>query len=266
MSVISVSGKVAVVTGGGGGIGSAVCAGLAAEGARVVVAELDEGRLQQTVATITAAGGVAVGAHLDTTDEAAVEELFDLAESEFGTVDLLVNTAYLIRLARPEDMTLEDFELNVRVNLTGYFLCCRTAGRRMIASGRGGSIINFSSIAGTSAVGRTSFAYSVCKGGVNMMTKELAVEWARHAIRVNAIQPCQVLTPALETRMTDPAFSSVLESRILPGIPANRLGRPDDMIGAVVFLASDAASMVTGVLLPVDGGNLAMNAGGSHTY
>lgn len=260
---ISVAGKVCVVTGGGGGIGRAVCAGLAAMEAKVVAAEIDPERL---AGTVEAVGSDVVGVAADTCDPAGVESMVAAALERFGRIDVLVNTAFVGRTARPEDLSLQDWDLNLRVNLTGYFLSCQRVGRQMIAQGSGGSIVNFSSIAGSSAVGRTSFAYSVCKGGINMMTKELAVEWARFGIRVNAIQPCQVLTPGLEARMKDHSFTSVLDSRILPGIPMGRLGQPDDMVGAVVFLASDAAAMVTGVLLPVDGGNLAMNAGGSRTY
>ena len=122
--------------------------------------------------------------------------------------------------------------------------------------------MNMCSIAGTSAMGRGSFPYSVGKGAIAMMTKELAVEWAGHGIRVNAIQPCQFLTPGLRHRLDDPALGAIRE-KFLSGIPLNRLGEPHEMVGPVLFLVSDAASMVTGVLLPVDGGNLAINAGGT---
>jgi NAD(P)-dependent dehydrogenase (short-subunit alcohol dehydrogenase family) len=118
------------------------------------------------------------------------------------------------------------------------------------------------SIAGTSALGRGSYPYSVSKGGIVMLTKELAIEWARYGIRVNAIQPCQFLTPGLKVRLEDPALGHIRE-KFLSGIPLGRLGEPHEMVGPVLFLVSDAAAMVTGVLLPVDGGNLALNAGGT---
>jgi NAD(P)-dependent dehydrogenase (short-subunit alcohol dehydrogenase family) len=132
----------------------------------------------------------------------------------------------------------------------------------MIVQGSGGAIMNMCSIAGTSALGRGSFPYSVSKGAIVMMTKELAVEWAPHRIRVNAIQPCQFLTPGLRHRLDDPALGHI-KDKFLSGIPLNRLGEPHEMIGPVIFLVSDASAMVTGALLPVDGGNLALNAGGT---
>ncbi len=132
----------------------------------------------------------------------------------------------------------------------------------MIARGQGGAIVNMCSIGGTSAMGRGSYPYSISKGGIVMMTKELAVEWARYQIRVNAIQPCQFLTPGLRHRLDNPELGQIRE-KFLSGIPLNRLGEPYEMIGPVVFLVSDASAMVTGVLLPVDGGNLALNAGGT---
>ena len=133
----------------------------------------------------------------------------------------------------------------------------------MIAQGRGGAIMNMCSIGGTSAMGRGNYPYSISKGGVVMMTKELAIEWARYGIRVNAIQPCQFLTPGLRVRLDNPELGPQIRNKFLSGIPLNRLGEPPEMVGPVLFLVSDAASMVTGVILPVDGGNLALNAGGT---
>jgi len=149
------------------------------------------------------------------------------------------------------------------VNLTGYFLCARAAGRGMVARGYG-SIVNISSIAGSTALGRGNFAYSVTKGGVDAMTRELAVEWGRHGVRVNAVAPCQVATAGFlanekaRTQAGDPTVSDYRR-----GIPMGRAAEPADIAAAVVYLASDAAAMVTGVTLPVDGGNLAFNAGGT---
>lgn len=136
----------------------------------------------------------------------------------------------------------------------------------MIARGGGGSIINISSIAGALALGRGNLAHSVNKGAINSLTREMAVEWAQHGIRVNAILPCQVLTEGFQKWLDSPTFDPALMERFLQGIPMNRLATPDDMVGPAIFLASDASAMVTGTLLGVDGGNLALNAGGSHTW
>jgi len=150
------------------------------------------------------------------------------------------------------------------VNLTGYFLCAQAAGRRMIAAGRGGAIVNISSINGSSALGRGNLAYSVTKGGVNMLTRELAIEWAPHGIRVNAVQPCQTKTAKLVEVLEHPDVETAgVTQDILRGIPLGRFAEPDEIAAAVVFLASPQASMITGAMLPVDGGNLAFNAGGT---
>ncbi len=137
----------------------------------------------------------------------------------------------------------------------------------MIARGRGGSIVNIASIAGSSALGRGNFVYSVTKGGIIQFTRELALEWSSHQIRVNAIQPAQTLTPAVQRMFEDPRLDPItLHERLVRGIPLNRLGQPDDIARAALFLASDGASFISGHILPVDGGNLAMNAGGSKVW
>jgi NAD(P)-dependent dehydrogenase (short-subunit alcohol dehydrogenase family) len=150
----------------------------------------------------------------------------------------------------------------LRTNLTGYFLNARAAGKRMIARGRGGSIVNISSIAGSSSLGRGNLAYGASKSGVNQLTRELAVEWAHHGVRVNAIQPCQFLNAGWRAMVADPSRSALVQ-RVLSGIPIGRMGEPHELVGPVLFLASDAAAMVTGALLPVDGGNLALNPTGT---
>ena len=259
-------GRVALVTGAGGGIGGATCVALARAGAAVAAVEVDETTLSATLAKLEGEGARSIGLAGDVRSESDVARLFDEAELALGPVDLLVNTAFAARHDRPDELTLANWEYNLETTLTGTFLCAREAARRMIARGVGGSIVNISSIAGQNAMGRRNFAYSVSKGGVNQMTREMAVEWAKFGIRVNAVAPCQILTPGFRERMRHPDFDQSLMDRIKLGIPLDRLGEPEEIALPVVFLASPAASLITGTILPADGGNLAMNAGGSHTY
>ena len=194
--------------------------------------------------------------------------MFAEFDQQFDRIDILLNVPYALpSRVRPHELSLEAWGKTLAVSLYGYFLCARQALRRMLARGQGGSIINIGSIAGVSALGRGNFPYSVAKGGVSQMTKELAVEYAGQGIRVNAILPAQIMTPGFKKELlSDPRFGEELRRRFLVGIPINRMLEPEDLVGAGVFLASDASQAVTGVLLPVDGGNLALNAGGSHTW
>ena len=157
-------GRVAVVTGAGGGIGSATCIALSRAGAAVAAFETDAITLAATISAVEAEGGRALGLAGDVRREADVRRLFDEAEAQLGPVDLLVNTAFAARHERPDEMSLDDWEFNLEINLTGYFLCAREVARRMIARGTGGSIVNISSIAGQNGMGRRNFAYSVCQG------------------------------------------------------------------------------------------------------
>ena len=195
--------------------------------------------------------------------------MFAALDRSFGRIEILVNNVGVGHRSRPEELSLEDWQRVLRVNLDGTFLCSMAAGRRMIPR-RAGSIVSVSSIAGSSALGRGNFVYSVTKGGINQLTRELAVEWAPWGIRVNAVQPAQILTPGMRERlveMKDPLASGrKIVERMLEGIPLGRFGEPEEVAKAAVFLASDAASFITGHVLPVDGGNLALNAGGSRVW
>lgn len=268
VGLFRLDGRVAVVTGAASGLGHAIAAGLASFGATIVGGDINEAGLEATVQRIRSGGGTALGVRCDVSDEASVEAMFSLVDSEFGRVDILINDAFTpVTRVVPEAFQLDAWERSLRVNLTGYFLCARAAGRRMIERGQGGSIVNISSIAGSSGMGRGNFVYSVSKHGVIGLTRELAIEWARHGIRVNAIQPCQFLTPALQVFIDAAPDPEAVVEQFLKGIPLDRMGDPErDIVGPIVFLASDAAAMITGVVLPVDGGNLAFNAGGSKTW
>lgn len=264
--LFDISGRVAVVTGAGLGIARAIALGLAQHGADVVGCDIKDEPLAETVDAVRALGRHAVSLHADIGNASDIDALFTLADREFGRVDILVNNVGIGARFHPEDLPIEEFRRVLEVGVTGSLLCSQAAGRRMIAAGRGGSIINISSIAGASALGRGNLAHSVNKSALNMLTKELAVEWAKHGIRVNAILPCQVLTEGFQTWLDSPTFDPELMNTFLRGIPINRLAVAADIAGPAIFLASDAAAMVTGTLLAVDGGNLALNAGGSHTW
>lgn len=264
--LFDLTGKVAVVTGGASGIAQAIALGFAGQGADVAVADINDVGVAETCAQITALGRKAMPAHCDISKPEQVADLFAKVDETFGRVDILLNAPYIGAKKKPEDLALEDWNRVLTVCLTGYFLCSQAAGRRLIAQGSGGSIINISSIAGSLALGRGNLPYSVAKGGINQMTRELATEWAHHNIRVNAIQPSQTRSPSVRKWLEDPTIDPAFLAHLLKGIPMNRFGEPADMVGPAIFLASPASGYVTGVLLPVDGGNLAMNAGGSHLW
>ncbi len=264
--MFDLTGKVALVTGGGLGIARAIAVGFAQQGADVLLCDLHEDDLRETCARIEALGRKAVWTVTDIGQPDQIGTLFEVLDREFGRVDIVLNNVGIGARFRPEELPLDRFQQVLDIGVTGSLLCSQHAGRRMIAAGKGGSIINISSIAGALALGRGNLAHSVNKGEINMMTKELAVEWAQHGIRVNAILPCQVMTEGFQKWLDSPTFDPALMDRFLAGIPMNRLATPEDMVGPAVFLASDAAAMVTGTLLGVDGGNLALNAGGSHTW
>ncbi len=264
--LFDMTGKVGVVTGGGanGGLGHAMAIAFAQYGANLVVADIDDEGAKKTVEQVKALGGRAVAVHCDVSKPDEVEHLFTRTDAAFGKVDILVNVPFWFPRERPHELSLDGWNKTLAICLTSYFLCAQQAIRRMLKQGSGGAILNIGSIAGASSLGRGNFAYSCAKAAVHQMTKELALEYARDGIRVNAILPCQVLTPGLKNQLiADPRLEETAMPRFLAGIPIGRLLDPEDFMGAAVFLCSDAARAITGVLLPVDGGNLAMNAGGS---
>jgi NAD(P)-dependent dehydrogenase (short-subunit alcohol dehydrogenase family) len=260
----SLAGRVTVVTGAGSGIGQALTVGMAEAGADVVLVDINDAGIAETTDLVRGSASPscdALGVRCDVSNEEEVLALFDRVHEHYGRVDVLVNCAFTPVLRRPQDLDLGAWQRVLDVNLTGYFLCARSAGRSMIARGAGGSIINLSSIAGVSGLGRGNFAYSISKGGIVQMTRELAVEWGRYGIRVNAILPVQTRTKGFQARLDDPITDAGFLDRLVSSVPLRRIGEPEDFVGPAVFLASDAAAMVSGVMLPVDGGNLAMNAG-----
>ncbi|HYH94194.1 MAG TPA: SDR family NAD(P)-dependent oxidoreductase [Candidatus Saccharimonadales bacterium] len=252
-----------VFVAGAGAFGRAAAPVFAARGAAIFVTDLDPAAVQTTVDAVRATGGEIEGLAADTGDPEAVRRAFDALDARFGRIDVLLNVSGGNPKVGPAvDVDLAAWNEVIRIDLTAKLLTSQAAARRMIAAGRGGSIVNISSIAGSSVLGRETLAYGTAMGGVIQLTRELAIAWAPHGIRVNAIQPCQFVNPGLQSMIDDPDQAAIV-ARIVSGIPLGRMGRPDEMVGPLVFLASDAASMVTGVTLPVDGGNLAFNAGGS---
>ncbi len=252
-----------VFVAGAGSFGRAAAPAFAARGASIFVADLDADAVRDTVDLVRAAGGEADGQAADLGDPTAVAAAFDALDRRFGRIDAVLNVSGgNPRIGRPELVDVAAWNEVLRIDLTAKLLTSQAAARRMIAAGHGGSIVNISSIAGSSVLGRDTLAYGTAMAGVIQMTRELAVAWAPHGIRVNAIQPCQFVNPGLQAMIDDPSQAATVE-RIVSGIPLGRMGQPVEMVGPLLFLASDAASMVTGVTLPVDGGNLAFNAGGS---
>jgi NAD(P)-dependent dehydrogenase (short-subunit alcohol dehydrogenase family) len=267
--LFDLAGKVAVVTGAGanGGIGHAIALGFAQNGADIVAADIDHEGAKATGQEIEKLGRKALVVHFDISDPDSVAALFAAADGAFGKVDILVNVPFAFpERLQPHELSLAAWNKTLAVSLNGYFYCAQHALRRMLAQG-GGVILNIGSIASVSALGRGNFPYSVAKGGVAQLTRELAVEYARRGIRVNAILPAQVMTPGFRKGLIeDPRFGKKLQERLIAGIPLGRMLEPEDFVGAALLLCSDAGAAITGALLPVDGGNLAMNAGGNHTW
>jgi NAD(P)-dependent dehydrogenase (short-subunit alcohol dehydrogenase family) len=243
----------AIVTGGARGIGRAVALALAEAGARVAVADLDRAAAEVVVAEIRDQGGEALAVALDVADEAAVDAVFDDVAQAFGGVQVLVNNAGTAIRKPSVELDRADWDKVVAVNMTGVFLCARSAARHMIA-GRGGRIVNMASIMGLSGGGLyPNISYQASKGAVVNMTRALALEWAEAGIRVNAVAPTWVRTDFIRGLLDKPELIARIEAMT----PLRRLAEPADVVGAVLFLASEASAMVTGHTLPVDGGFLA---------
>lgn len=255
--LFELTGRVAVITGSGSGLGSAIALGFSRFGARIVSADLQSSSATATAAQVESEGGEAAAFQLDATDEAAVGQFASTVLAKFGRIDILVNSAGVSSHSPSDAMSMKEWTRVIDVNLTGTFLCCRTIGGVMLRQQKG-SIINVASIGGMVGMGRGTAAYGASKGGVVMLTRELAVEWGSKNIRVNAIAPCQFRTPMLEAILKDPQYdANQLMQKWVSNIPLNRIGEINEIVGPAVFLASDAASMVTGHILAVDGGYLA---------
>ncbi|HHY46012.1 MAG TPA: 3-oxoacyl-ACP reductase FabG [Firmicutes bacterium] len=248
-NIFDLKGKVAIVTGASRGLGRVIALGLADFGADVAITGRTMVDLEKVALEISDRGREALPVAGDVTNLRDVEKLAEQVLSRFGKVDILVNNAGAIIRKGALDMTLDEWQRIIDVNLKGTFICCKTIGSMMVRQ-NSGSIINISSVRGEFASPGGYSAYAPSKAGVNALTKTLAYEWARYNVRVNAIAPTFLETELTRDILKDPEFRQFLSSRI----PLGRIGKPEDIVGSVIFLASDASGFVTGSVIYVDGG------------
>lgn len=257
--MFDLSGRVAVVTGAAQGMGRAMALALAEAGADVVLLDRNKEGIESAAAEISAMGRRALPIAGDVTDIGHIDGVFATVDREFGHVDILGNVAGEAAPGPAEEMKLEVIQRNFHNLVISRYYTCQQAGRRMLAQGRG-SIMSIGSISGVTSLGRAQSIYGMCMAAVIHMTKELSTEWAPRGVRVNCILPAQVLgNNGLGPRMQADPW---LRETFLHGIPAGRFGQPEDIKGLSVWLASDSAGWISGAIIPMDGGNLAMNAGG----
>jgi 2-deoxy-D-gluconate 3-dehydrogenase len=249
MNLFDLGGKVALVTGGNGGIGLGMARGLAQAGAAVAIAARNRTKADAALAELRGLGAKAAFIELDVLDEASCRGAIGKAVTEFGRLDILVNNSGTTVRKPPETLTVEEWRLVIETNLTGAFICCQAAYPAMVRAG-GGKIINIGSM--MSLFGAPYAApYASSKGGIVQMTRSLATAWAKDNIQVNAVLPGWI-----DTDLTRGARAQVegLHERVLARTPAQRWGEPDDFTGIAVFLAAPASDFVTGAAIPVDGG------------
>ena len=252
-TLFDLAGKTALVTGSSAGLGLAMAKGLAEAGAAVVLNGRDGTKLAATAKAFEADGHRVLRRAFDVADEAAVRGAFEAFDAEAVAIDILVNNAG-IQLRKPMvELATDDWRRVIETNLTAAFQVGREAARRMIARGRGGKIINIGSLA--SEVARATIApYTAAKGGIKMLTRSMAAEWAQHNIQANAIGPGYIVTEMNRALLDDPKFDAWVKGRT----PSRRWGRPEDLVGVTVFLASAASDYVNGQIVYVDGGLLAV--------
>jgi len=245
-----VAGRVCLVMGGTSGVGRAIAAGFARVGATVTVTGRDAARIARAVDELRALGdGDHDGVVADVTDETAIRDAFDAVQDRHGHLDILVNAAGITTRVPSLEMGLEGWERILRTNLTGTFLCCREAGRLMAVPGRGGCIVNIASVSAFSTFSDIA-AYSCSKAAVVELTRSLANDWARHGIRVNAIAPGGIANDLNRTVIA----GTPRGDQVLARTPQGRFGSVEEVVGAALYLASPAASFVTGHTVVVDGG------------
>jgi NAD(P)-dependent dehydrogenase (short-subunit alcohol dehydrogenase family) len=258
--LFDLSGRVALVTGAASGMGRAMAIGFAEVGADLLLADIHEEGVKRTAEQIASLGRRAIPTTYDITNLDALDELFAQLDSEYGRVDVLGNVYGPGSMSQPEETPISEVQYVLNGLVVARFRACQLAGQRMLKAGKG-SIINIGSIGGVTSLGRGQAAYGMGMAAVVQLTRELSTHWSSRGVRVNAILPAQVMNPGLEERIKEvPGLADVF----LRGIPAGRFGQPDDIKGLAIFLASDASAWITGAIVPMDGGNLAKNSGGSH--
>ncbi|MCG8638400.1 MAG: glucose 1-dehydrogenase [Desulfobacterales bacterium] len=248
--MFKLDGKIAIVTGGAGGIGKALALGLGIHGATVVVSSRNQGAIDAVAAEITQeSGNEAMAVSCDVTSEDSMKDLTDRVKEKYGRIDILVNAMGMNIKHDAFEYPISDWEKLFDVNVKGTMIACKAAGRVMREQNYG-SIINLSSVRGIRGYTGGNSGYCATKGAVELITKALALEWAPLGIRVNAIGPALIITPGTRHIAEDPELAKKYAS----AVPMGRIGLPEDMVGACVYLASEASGFVSGQTLYVDGG------------
>jgi gluconate 5-dehydrogenase len=253
LDIFSLDGRVALVAGGGGGIGSALAEALAGAGCRVAVAGRSAEACAAAVERVRAAGSDGIAITADVTLEADCDRMVAETLERFGQIDILVNAVgggAGKALHPAEDYPRSDWDWIMELNVRSTVLATQPVVRAMIERGAGGSILNISSVRANLGINAGYSAYVAAKGAISSITRQWATEWAKHGIRVNAIMPTFVDTPQVAMLLEDPAFKAGIVNRI----PLGRVGETRDLVGPAIFLCSDAASFVTGQILGIDGG------------
>lgn len=252
-SLFDLTGRTALITGSSRGIGLAMARGLGAAGARVIVNSRQAGMVDEAVASLHADGIDARGAVFDVADEASVRAAFEGFDRDGVAVDILINNAGIQHRKPMLELELADWQRVLDTNLTAAFIVGREAARRMVARGRGGKIVNIGSL--TSEAARATVApYTVAKGGIKMLSRAMAAEWAQHGIQANSIGPGYILTDMNEALVNNPQFDAWVKA----SNPSQRWGRPEELVGAAIFLSSAASDYVNGQIIYVDGGWLSV--------